>query len=124
LPRHNGKTADEAEIEEYTRRQAEDAVLLQRTAQAGAEMENWVRAGHLEFLKSRVLDVIECEKIKKVKDGKLTAAIIPQFAAIQAMLNTMDDIGKRVEKIIEDGKAAVAILRQMEREQNLSASPE
>jgi hypothetical protein len=101
------------DVEMLAQLQANRTVELQDIIRRGAEMSKWVEEGNLKFLCEKILDPIESEVMQKIKDGKLTASMLTQFAAIQGMLNSMDRVKERINKIIQDATQARVEMSQI-----------
>ena len=108
------KSHEEKEIEDFAREQAIKTVRNQQLAQAGAEMRNWVDAGHFDFIQKRVLMPIELECFKTVKTVRLGPAAVTKIAEIKGTLHVFDIIAARIESIIALGDSAIAELKALQ----------
>jgi hypothetical protein len=109
------KSSDEREVEDIIRAQAANAVMWQKAAQAGAEMEKWVADGHYSFIQTRILAPIELECFKKTKTIRLGShSAIANIAKVQGTLEVFDKISARIESAIHAGKDALDNLTDLE----------
>lgn len=111
MPRH--KDALDEDIEQMVRLQAEKTVRLQQVSVAGAEMEDWIAKGHLQFIVERIIAPLRDEFIASIESAKWTAASVPQVANLQGTLVVLKLINHRVQAIVQDGKNAVAELNAL-----------
>ena len=108
------KSHEEQEIDAIVRAQAANTVMWQKQAQAGAEMEKWVKDGHYNFIQTRVLAPVEMDCFKKVKSVKLRSDAIAAIARVQGTLEVFDIINARINNIIQIGNDALAHLKDLE----------
>jgi hypothetical protein len=108
------KSPEEKEMEDIARAQAANAVMWQKAAREGQEMEKWVAEGHYEFIQNRILSPIELECFKKIKNIRLGSAGLTNVAKVQGTLEVFDKISARIENAIHTGKDALDHLRELQ----------
>lgn len=114
------KSREEQELEDIARLQAANTVMWQKQAQAGSEMEKWVKDGHWDFIQTRILQPLELECFKKIKSVRLNSAAVPNVAKVQGTLEVFDKISARIENAIQVGRDALDHLKALERDSTLT----
>lgn len=107
------KSSEEREMEDLVRAQAANTVMWQKQAQAGQEMEAWVKAGHYDFIQKTILNPVEAEWFKKIKNVRLGSTALQNVAKVQGGLDVFDIINARINHIIATGKDALDHLKDL-----------
>lgn len=107
------KLQEEREIDDIIKAQAANTVMWQKAAQAGQEMKKWVEDGHWAFIQSRILNPLEMDCFKKVKNVRLNNSSVAQIAKVQGTLEVFDKISARIENAIQTGQDALAQLEAL-----------
>lgn len=107
-------TTEQQEVEAFIRATAQQAQEWQRAITEDEDLEVWMQTGNWDFLKTKVLDQLEMDAFRTIKNPNFDVTDVNQVAQYKALCQTIDLIKKRIDQRLAMVQDARAKLRELE----------
>jgi hypothetical protein len=109
------KSTEDRELEGLLLQRAQQAQGWQQIITNDQDLEKWVSDGHWDYLRRKILDEIEREAFRTIKNPAFDPSDYSQVAQFKALCQTIDLIEARIKGRINAVAQARTLLNDLER---------
>lgn len=117
-------TVEQQEVETFIRATAQQAQTWQHQITENEELELWMQKGNWDFLKRKVLDEMEMDAFRTIKNPAFDPTDFSQVSQFRALCQTIDLIRTRIDQRLATVTDARAQLLKLETDTTLQGGRE